>query len=90
MKIGMENEYIEFKKSTSEIKEAVISISSILNKHGKGTLYFGVNNNGHVIGQELGKDTLRNISRDITSHIKLSCWYEVDAKKLKQVRHLLR
>ena len=29
-----ENETLELKKSTSELKEAVISIVSILNKHG--------------------------------------------------------
>lgn len=33
-----ENETVEFKKSTSEIKEAVIAISAILNKHGRGEL----------------------------------------------------
>ena len=40
--IGEENEQIEFKKSTSELKEGIISIASILNKHGSGELYFGV------------------------------------------------
>ena len=34
-----ESETVEFKKSTSELKEAVISISSILNKHMKGDLF---------------------------------------------------
>ena len=41
MNIVSENEYVEF-KSTSELKEGIQSIASILNKHGKGTLYFGV------------------------------------------------
>ena len=40
--LGEETEQIEFKKSTGEMKEAVISIAAILNKHGKGDLYFGV------------------------------------------------
>ena len=40
--LGTETEQLEFKKTTSEIKEAVISIAAILNKHGKGKLYFGV------------------------------------------------
>lgn len=40
--IGEETEQIEFKKSTGELKEGIISIASILNKHGSGDLYFGV------------------------------------------------
>ena len=55
-----ESETIEFKTSTSELKEAVISISAILNKHGKGELYFGVKDDGLVAGQMIGKSTLRN------------------------------
>ena len=42
MNIGRENETIEFKRSVSETKEGIASISSMLNKHGKGILYFGV------------------------------------------------
>jgi ATP-dependent DNA helicase RecG len=33
--LGSETEQVEFKKSTGEIKEAVISIAAILNKHGR-------------------------------------------------------
>ena len=36
------NETIELKKSTSELKDAVISICAMLNQHGKGTVYFGI------------------------------------------------
>ena len=32
--IGRETEQIEYKRSTGELKEGVISIASILNKHG--------------------------------------------------------
>ena len=34
MNLGKESETLEFKKTTGELKEAMISISSILNKHG--------------------------------------------------------
>ena len=54
-----ENESVEFKKSTSELKDAVVSIAAILNKHGEGELYFGIKNNGEVVGQEIGKDIMR-------------------------------
>ena len=49
--IGMEPEQIEYKKTTGELKEAIISIVAILNKHGSGELYFGVRNNGDILGQ---------------------------------------
>ncbi len=41
MNIGKETETIEFKKTTSETKEGIISISSILNKHGKALCILG-------------------------------------------------
>ena len=72
MIIGSENEYVEFKKSTSELKEGIQSIASMLNKHGKGTLYFGVKNNGDVVGQQIGENSLNQLSRDIAINIKPS------------------
>ncbi len=89
MNIGRENEFIEFKRSTSETKEAIISIASILNKHGKGTIYFGVQDNGDVVGQELGKDTERKLSRDIRENIKPSLWYEVQTKQTDDGRFFI-
>lgn len=70
MNLGIETETIEFKKSTSELKEGVISISSMLNKHGHCILYFGVKNDGTVVGQEIGDSTLRDVSQMIASGIK--------------------
>ena len=40
--IGTETEQTEYKKSTGELKESIMSIVAILNKHGAGGLYFGV------------------------------------------------
>ncbi len=71
MNLGIESEKIEFKKSTSELNEGVISISAMLNKHGEATVYFGVKNNGDVIGQkDLNENTLRDVSRKIAEGIK--------------------
>ena len=52
------------------MKEAVISISSILNKHKKGEIYFGVKDNGKIIGQDISDATLREISKSISDHIE--------------------
>jgi ATP-dependent DNA helicase RecG len=70
MKFTCESETIEFKRSTSELSQAIVSISAILNKHNHGIIYFGVANDGTVIGQEIGVDTLRTISQKISSHVK--------------------
>lgn len=40
MNLGSESEFVEFKKSTGEHKEALQAISAMLNKHGRGDLYF--------------------------------------------------
>lgn len=70
MNLGMETETLEYKKSTGELKEAVISIASILNKHQKGELYFGVRNDGTPIGQIVNEKTLREVSQAIANHIE--------------------
>ncbi len=70
MNLGKESETLEFKKTTGELKEAMISISSILNKHGVGTLYFGVKPNGDVVGQDVSESSLRDVSRFVYESIK--------------------
>ena len=70
LNLGPETEYVEHKKSTGEIKEGMQSIGSILNKHGRGTLYFGTLDNGDVIGQQVGKSTLRDVSQAVGNDIK--------------------
>jgi len=70
MNIGKENEKLEFKKTTAELKESVISIAAILNKHGGGELYFGVRNDGEVFGQQVGDATMRDISQALSNHLE--------------------
>ena len=65
-----ESEILELKRSTSEMKEAVISIVAILNKHQAGELYFGIRNDGTVIGQMVSDKTIRDISKAIGDHIE--------------------
>ena len=65
MNLGKENETIEFKETTSELKEAIKSICAMLNKQGFGTVYFGVFPNGEIKGQNVEESTLRKISKRI-------------------------
>lgn len=70
MNLGKECETIEFKESTSELKEGIRSIASMLNKNQHCVLYFGVKDNGDAIGQQIGSNTLRDISQGISTNIE--------------------
>ena len=78
-----ESETVEFKKSTSELKEAVISISAILNKHGKGELYFGIKDNGMVFGQQVSPKTLREVSKTISENIEPKIYPKIRQLKIQ-------
>src|SRR3989338_121627 len=73
----VESETIDLKKSTSELKEGIISIAAILNKHKQGKLYFGVKNDGAVIGQDVSEKTLREISKAISDFIEPKIYPEI-------------
>lgn len=70
MNIGKETEQIEFKKSTSEKKEAMDDVCAILNKHCGGILYFGVKNNGDVVGQQISDSSLNDVGTFFKNAIK--------------------
>src|SRR4030067_199039 len=73
-----ESEKRELKKSTSELKEAVISITAILNKHRGGDLYFGIGNDGTIIGQTVTGKTVRDVSKAISEHIEPRIYPKVE------------
>lgn len=77
-----ENETIELKRSTSGLKEAVVSIGAILNKHGKGAVYFGIDDNGRIIGQQTGKSTVKDISKVIADHIDPKIFPDIAVQKI--------
>ena len=66
----LESETIEFKKSTAQLKEAVISLCAMLNKHGSGVVYFGIKDDGTVCGQEIGKKTTADVSHEFRNNLK--------------------
>lgn len=70
MIIGQETEQIEFKLTTGERKEAMESICAILNKHTKGTLYFGIDDSGYVKGQQVSDSTMKDLSHLIYESIE--------------------
>lgn len=72
MSIGnlKEDEVTELKKSTSELKEAIVSIVAILNKHQGGKIYFGIKDDGTVIGQDISAKTLREVADSIANKVE--------------------
>lgn len=77
--LGQETEYVEHERSTGELREGMESIASILNKHGRGTLYFGVRNDGEVVGQDVSDSTLRKVSQAVGSSISPAIYPTVTA-----------
>lgn len=70
MVIGSESETVEFKLTTGEKNEAMEAIAAILNKHCRGTVYFGVDDSGFVRGQQISDSTKKDISRIISDSIE--------------------
>lgn len=70
MNLGKESETLEFKKTTGEARNAMDDICAILNKHCKGTLYFGVKPNGDVCGQNISASSLDDVATYIKTAIK--------------------
>lgn len=75
MNLGSESETVEFKKSTGEHKEALQAMSAMLNKHGRGELYFGVKDDGEVIGQDA---TIRQVAGWISDKVEPSISPTID------------
>lgn len=67
--LGREDEYKEFKERTTELDKSLKSITAMLNKHCRAQVYFGVRNNGDVIGQDIGKNTLRELTQAVFNSI---------------------
>ena len=84
MNLGNENETLEFKKSTGELKEAMQSVCAMLNKHGFGTIYFGVLPNGVVCGQIVNESTMRDVSRKVYESIVPQIIPEINKKIIEE------
>lgn len=70
MNYGKESETLEFKKTTAEIEKSMCNIASMLNKYGHGTVLFGVNPKGEVVGQDVSEKTLNDVAKKIMETIR--------------------
>ncbi|RLB29079.1 MAG: AAA family ATPase [Deltaproteobacteria bacterium] len=78
-----ESETVELKKSLSELKQGLVSIAAILNKHHAGTLWFGVRNDGIIVGIDAGEKTLRDLSQSIAAHIEPKIFPHITLESLQ-------
>lgn len=67
-----EDELQEFKTSLAELDKGISALAAMLNKSGKGKVYFGVSDYGDVLGikDEIGKETIRKIGTRINERVK--------------------
>ena len=79
----LESETLELKKSTSELKESIIAIVAILNKHQRGELYLGIKNDGSVCGQIVTEKTIRGISMEVSHAIEPKVYPHISKVRLK-------
>ena len=70
MNLGFEDEYQEFKEGLGQLDKGLKSITSMLNKHGHATVYFGVDDNGNICGLSIGKNSLMDIRNRIRDKIE--------------------
>ncbi len=91
MSIPFEDETQEFKTSLSQLDAGIDSLAAMLNKHRRGTVYFGVANDGEILGLEgeLGEETLKKIGTRVEEQLKpitapeVACQYFGDKTIIK-------
>ena len=70
MNLGKENGTTEFKESLGQLDKGIRSLSAMLNRHRGGTVYFGVDDDGNVIGLDVGNNSLETVRNAVRSLIK--------------------
>ena len=78
-----ETETTEFKKSTAEVKAAVVSIVAMLNKHGRGEVFFGIDDHGAVLGQTIGHTTLRDVTQAVVDNTEPKVYPKVEVRQIE-------
>lgn len=81
MNLGSESETIEFKSSMSQLDRGIMGLTAMLNKHNHGKLYIGVDDDGDVIGIQIGKDTIEKIRNRIDSLVLPKCLPNIEVIK---------
>ena len=70
MNLGCESETVEFKESISQLDRGIKGLTAMLNRSNRGTVYFGVRDDGEIVGIEIGKSTHEKIRNAIREDVK--------------------
>src|SRR5690625_6075236 len=87
-RFAQETETREFKKTLSELKEGLTSLVAMLNKHGKGELWFGIAPDGQAAGMQISEKTLRNLSQAIAAHIEPAIYPKITRRSEEHTSEL--
>lgn len=80
-----EDERQEFKTSLGQLDSGIDSLVAMLNKRCEGTIYFGVANNGEIVGLngQIGEETIKKISNRISLIVKPAIISEISFQKIE-------
>ncbi len=88
LNLGREDETKEFKESISQLDEGIKSLTAMLNRHHRGTVYLGVNDDGDVIGMDIGNSTLQKIRNRIRDLAKPHVVCEIEVHEDENRRYV--
>ena len=77
-----ESETVELKKSLAELKQGIVSLAAMLNKHGEAELWFGIAPNGKAVGLDQNDKTLRDVSQAIAASIDPRIYPEITREEV--------
>ena len=65
--LPIETEYVEFKSSLSQLDRGIETIAAMLNKHERADIYYGVSDDGKIVGiqKELWKEINEYLKRNV-------------------------
>ena len=84
-----EDETTELKTSLAELKQGLISLVAMLNKHCRAELWFGVAPDGKILGLDANEKTLRDVSQAISAHIEPAIYPKIVLQPIEG-RHCLK
>ena len=90
MNLGFEDEYQEFKEGLGQLDKGLKSITSMLNKHGHATVYFGVDDNGNICGLSIGKNSLMDIRNRIRDKIEPRIYADIQELTDENGKNILK
>lgn len=88
LQIPPESTTVEWKKSLSEIKEIIKSISAFSNTKG-GRIFIGISREGKPIGVQIGKGTLEKLANQISQRTEPNIHPQITVRKAQGDREII-